>query len=72
MDSRTFSAVTVFNIDNAGKLVEKYPADCKSQVTCSYDPSGLSIRILPGELFCAKLGLPTYHKHVELSRQIPL
>lgn len=29
MDSRTYSAVTVFNIDNEGKLVKKYP-DSKS------------------------------------------
>ena len=48
MDSRTFSAVTVFNIDNDGKLVDRYPG-CKCQVTCSYDPSGLSVRIVPGE-----------------------
>lgn len=48
MDSRTYSAVTVFNIDNEGKLVDKY-ADCKSQVQVSYDPAGLSVRIVPGK-----------------------
>lgn len=48
MDSRTFSAVTLFNIDNEGKLVDKYP-DNKCQITCTYDPSGISVRIIPGK-----------------------
>lgn len=48
MDSRTFNGVTVFNIDQAGKLVDKYP-ECKAQITCTYDPSGISVRIAPGK-----------------------
>lgn len=48
MDSKSFSAVTVFNIDNAGKLVDKY-GGTKAQVICGYDPAGLSVRIVPGK-----------------------
>lgn len=48
MDSKTYFAVTVFNIDNSGKLVDRY-AGSKCQVICSYDPAGLSVRIVPGE-----------------------
>lgn len=49
MDSKTFNSVTVFNIDNDGKLVNKY-ADNKCQITCTYDPSGISVRIIvPGK-----------------------
>lgn len=48
MDVKEYSSVTVYNIDNAGKLVDKY-AGRKCQVRCSYDPAGLSVRIIPGK-----------------------
>lgn len=48
MDENVFSGVSVFNLDNAGKLVERYPS-AQSQLVCSYDPAGMSVRVVPGE-----------------------
>lgn len=50
MDVKEYLSVVVYNIDNAGKLVDRY-AGKKCEVRCSYDPAGLSVRIIvPGKL----------------------
>lgn len=50
MEENVFFAVSVFNIDNEGKLVQRY-ASGKCQIKCQYDPAGLSVRVVGKRAF---------------------